>query len=124
LADLPGGGGTPLAAAIDSSMLMAEQVRRSGGTPIIVFLTDGRANITRDGTADRPRAAAESDEAAKALRLTGVQALMIDLSENRDGVAKKLAASMGGIHLPLPYADAARISHNVSLAMKSQRGSS
>ena len=123
LADLPGGGGTPLPAAIDSAIIVAEQVRRGGGTPIIVFLTDGRANITRDGTADRAKASVESEEAAKALRLTGVQALMIDLSENRDGAARKLAAAMGGIHLPLPYADAARISQNVSLAMKAERGS-
>ena len=123
LADLPGGGGTPLPAAIDAAIIVAEQVRRSGGTPIIVFLTDGRANITRDGTADRAKASLESEEAAKALRLTGVQALMIDLSENRDGAARKLAIAMGGVHLPLPYADAARISHNVSLAMKAERGS-
>jgi magnesium chelatase subunit D len=123
LADLPGGGGTPLPAAIDSAIIVAEQVRRGGGTPIIIFLTDGRANITRDGTADRAKASIESDEAAKALRLTGVQALMIDLSENRDGAARKLAIAMGGIHLPLPYADAARISQNVSLAMKAERGS-
>jgi len=123
LADLPGGGGTPLPAAIDAAITVAEQVRRSGGTPIIVFLTDGRANITRDGTADRAKASLESEEAAKALRLTGVQALMIDLSENRDGAARKLAIAMGGVHLPLPYADAARISHNVSLAMKAERGS-
>jgi len=122
LADLPGGGGTPLPAAIDSAMLVAEQVRRSGGTPIIVFLTDGRANITRDGTADRAKASAESADAAKALRLTGVQALMIDLSDNRDGAARTLALAMGGVHLPLPYADAARISHNVSIAMKAERG--
>ena len=123
LADLPGGGGTPLPAAIDAAIIIAEQVRRSGGTPIIVFLTDGRANITRDGTADRAKASLESEEAAKALRLKGVQALMIDLSENRDGAARKLAIAMGGVHLPLPYADAARISHNVSLAMKAERGS-
>ena len=123
LADLPGGGGTPLPAAIDTAIILAEQVRRGGGTPIIVFLTDGRANITRDGTADRAKASAESEEAAKALRSTGVQALMIDLSENRDGAARKLALAMGGVHLPLPYADAARISQNVNVAMKAERGS-
>jgi len=48
---------------------------------------------------------------------------MIDLSENRVGAARKLANAMGGVHLPLPYADAARIAHNVSLAMKAERGS-
>ena len=55
LADLPGGGGTPLCAGIEQAMLVADNVRRGGGTPLVVFLTDGKANIARDGTADRAR---------------------------------------------------------------------
>jgi magnesium chelatase subunit D len=122
LAELPGGGGTPLAAAFDMALQASEQVSRTGGTPILVFLTDGRANITREGQADRAKAASESEEAAKALRASGVQSLMIDLSESRDGAARKLALAMGGLYLPLPYADASRISENVTSAMKAHRG--
>jgi magnesium chelatase subunit D len=122
LADLPGGGGTPLPAAIDTALAMAESVRRSGGTPILVFLTDGRANITRDGLADRVKATTEAEEAATTLQLSGVQSLMIDLSESRDGAAHRLAIAMGGLYLPLPYADASRISEKVTTAMKAGRG--
>ena len=64
LADLPGGGGTPLAAGIEQSMLVADQVRRSGGIPLVVFLTDGKANIARDGTADRAVALRDAEAAA------------------------------------------------------------
>ena len=55
LAALPGGGGTPLAAGIISAALLAEDIRRRGQTPTIVFLTDGRGNIARDGSARPPQ---------------------------------------------------------------------
>jgi magnesium chelatase subunit D len=118
LADLPGGGGTPLAAGIEQSMLVADQVRRAGGIPLVVFLTDGKANIARDGTADRTLALRDAEAAAKALRLAGVRTLMIDMSDTRTGPARKLAEAMGADYLPLPHADAARISASVNAAMK------
>ena len=56
LAALPGGGGTPLAAGLRGRAgAWPTQVRRSGATPVVVLLTDGRANIARDG-APGPRA--------------------------------------------------------------------
>lgn len=118
LADLPGGGGTPLAAGIEQSMLVADQVRRSGGVPLVVFLTDGKANIARDGTADRSLALRDAEAAAKAIRLAGVRTLMIDLSDSRTGPARKLAEAMGADYLPLPHADAARIKASVNAAMQ------
>ena len=57
LAALPGGGGTPLAAGIDAAVELAELALRRGETPIVVVLTDGRANVARDGTGGRARAA-------------------------------------------------------------------
>ncbi|MFZ4758984.1 MAG: magnesium chelatase subunit D, partial [Burkholderiaceae bacterium] len=55
LAGLPGGGGTPLAAGIDAAAELAAGVARRGGSPVIVLLTDGRANVARDGTGGRAR---------------------------------------------------------------------
>ncbi|MBC7769230.1 MAG: magnesium chelatase subunit D, partial [Phycisphaerales bacterium] len=46
LAALPGGGGTPLAAAIDAAMLLGLSERAKGRTPMLVLLTDGRGNIS------------------------------------------------------------------------------
>jgi magnesium chelatase subunit D len=118
LADLPGGGGTPLSAGIEQALKVADQVRRGGGTPLVVFLTDGKANIARDGTADRASALADAEAAAQAMRVAGIRALMIDLSDQRGGPAKKLAEAMGARYLPLPHADAQRISRSVGAAMK------
>jgi magnesium chelatase subunit D len=118
LADLPGGGGTPLSAGIEQALTLAGSVRRGGGTPLVVFLTDGKANIARDGTADRALALRDAEAAATALKLAGVRTLMIDLSDARGGPAMKIAQAMGASYLPLPHADAARISHSVSAAMK------
>ena len=76
------------------------------------------ANIARDGTADRAVALRDAEAAAKALRLAGFRTLMIDLSDTRTGPAAKLAEAMGADYLPLPHADASRISASVNAAMK------
>lgn len=119
LAELPGGGGTPLTAALDSTLALADQVKRSGGVPLAVFLTDGRANIMRDGTPDKARAMSESEQAAQALRTRGIKSLVIDLSDRPDGAAKTLALALDALYLPLPHAEANSISTHVSAAMKS-----
>ena len=118
LADLPGGGGTPLAAAIGEAQGVADQVRRGGGTPLVVFLTDGKANIARDGTADRALAMQDAETAAKGFQRDEFRTLMIDLSDQPSGAAARLASMMGARYLPLPHADAALISKSVSHAMK------
>ena len=60
LAALPGGSGTPLADGIAAGYAMAEASRKRGQTPVIVALTDGRANVTRDGLGGRAVAVAEA----------------------------------------------------------------
>jgi magnesium chelatase subunit D len=116
LAGLPGGGPTPLAAGIDAAMALADNIRRSGRTPIITFLTDARANMTRDGSGGRPKAEAEAMESARALRATGIAALMVDTSPRPNPFARTLAAEMGARYVPLPYANAAALSHAVRAA--------
>jgi magnesium chelatase subunit D len=113
LAGLPGGGGTPVAAAIDAACLLADAVRRRGQTPSIVFLTDGRANIARDGTAGRARAEEDALSAARQLRIGGFAALLLDTSPRPAPQAERLAAAMGARYRPLPYADAAAMSQAV-----------
>ncbi|MCX7345360.1 MAG: magnesium chelatase subunit D [Alphaproteobacteria bacterium] len=102
LADLPGGGGTPLGAAIDQAALIADQVRRGGGKPLLVFLTDGRGNIARDGTADRAAALRDAAEAARALRVQGFRTMVIDISATPSDAARQLAGNMAATYLPLP----------------------
>ncbi len=116
LAGLPGGGGTPLAAGIHAAELLADLVQRSGDTPVLVLLTDGRANIARDGSPARPRAEEEALAAATRVRVSGVSALLIDTAPRAQAQAGRLAAQMGARYLPLPHADAAALSEAVRRA--------
>ena len=113
LAGLPGGGGTPLAAGIDAGAALAGDVRRRGGTPTLVLLTDGRANVARDGRGNRARAGEEALAAARALRAMGVRVLLVDTSSRPHAPNQHLAVQMGARYLPLPYADAASLSRTV-----------
>jgi len=116
LAGLPGGGGTPLAAGIASACALADAVRRRGATPIVVLLTDGRANIARDGTPGRARAGEDALAAARAMRMEGVAALLLDTSPQPQETARALAVAMGARYLPLPHAGAAMLSQAVRAA--------
>jgi magnesium chelatase subunit D len=116
LAALPGGGGTPLASALDAARGLAESVRRSGDTPLLVLMTDGRANIARDGSPGRARAGDDALAAAGALRSLGVGGLLVDTSPQPQAVARELAQRMGATYVPLPYADARAVSQAVRVA--------
>ena len=116
LAGLPGGGGTPLAAGIDAAVALADSVRRGGATPVIVMLTDGRANIARDGSPGRVRAEEHALLAARRLRAASFTSLLVDTSAQAQPSAQRLATEMGATYLPLPYAGAAALSQAVRVA--------
>jgi magnesium chelatase subunit D len=105
LAALPGGGGTPLAGGIEAAANLALGVRRGGGTPIVVLLTDGRANVARSGEPGRARAQEDALGAARAFRATGVRAILIDTASRPQEPARRLAAAMEARYLALPHAD-------------------
>ncbi len=113
LAGLPGGGGTPLTAAIDAAVGLADGAQRRGETPTVVFMTDGRANVARNGSPGRARAEAEAAAAAKMMRDKRIQALLIDTSPMPQETGRNLAVQMGARYLPLPYADAGILSQMV-----------
>ena len=116
LSGLPGGGGTPLAAGIDAAGTVADAARRRGLTPLVVLLTDGRANVGRDGRGGRPRAAEEALAAGRMLRAAGTRALLIDTSPQPYAPARGLADAMGARYCPLPAASAAAVSRVVRAA--------
>lgn len=116
LAGLPGGGGTPLALAIDAAAALAVTARRKGQSPVLVLLTDGRANVARDGAPGRDKAAADGIEAARCVRVAAIPALVVDISPQPHTSAERLAAEMGARYLPLPYADPKILSRAVQAA--------
>jgi len=121
LAGLVGGGTTPLATGLDAARILAEDLRRKGQTPIVVFMTDGRANVTRDGDKDPVRAATDARDSAKALAELGFPALFLDTAPRPRPHAQALAAEMNATYLPLPYLNAAALSQTVfSIARQAQ----
>lgn len=113
LAGLPGGGGTPLAAGLDAAFALADMIRRKGQTPTVILLTDGRANIARDGAQGRPRAEEDAMGAARQLRAAGITTVLVDTSPRPGPQAETVAKEMGARYLPLPHADATALSKAV-----------
>ncbi|TPG15855.1 magnesium chelatase subunit D [Sphingomonas koreensis] len=118
LAELPGGGGTPLAAGLTAARDLAEGARARGRTPFIVVLTDGRANIAADGSMVRSAATADAEAAARAIGLAGIAAAFVDISARPRPEGATLAAAMGARYLPLPRADAATMHAAVVAAQR------
>jgi magnesium chelatase subunit D len=110
LASLPGGGGTPLAAGLQMAFELAGQTRARGMTPTVALLTDGRGNIALDGSANREMAEADSLKLARALRATGIPGLVIDIATRPQPALRRLAEMLDAPYLPLPRADAQRLS--------------
>lgn len=119
LAGLPGGGGTPLAAGLDAAFALADSIRRKGQTPTVIMLTDGRANIARDGAPGRPKAEEDALASARQLRGANINAVLIDMSPRPGPQGEKIAKEMGARYLPLPYANATVLSQAVLASTQS-----
>lgn len=113
LAEMPGGGGTPLAEAIYMATELAQNAQRQGLSPAIVFLTDGRANIGRNGVPGRAQAQVDAEQAARYLGQIAIKSLWIDTSPQARVEGEQLAKLVGSIYLPLPQANAQAVSQAV-----------
>lgn len=122
LAALPGGGGTPMAHAIDAATEQAIATRRGGSAPLVVIMTDGRANIARDGSPGRKQA--ETDALAAAARFASqhIPAMFVDTSPRGEVVARRLAEAMKARYILLPSADAKALGGLVKTAMQMAEG--
>ena len=95
LSGLPGGGGTPLSRAIDESFEIASVSMRKGLTPTLVFLTDGRANIAKDGSPGRPKAMEDAQQSARSASYYSFKSLWIDTSPQARDEGNAMAALLG-----------------------------
>lgn len=116
LAALPGGGGTPLASAIDRAVELTLRARREGNDTVVVFLTDARANVARDGSGGREQAMADALQSARVMRGLEGQVLVIDTSPRPSPQAQDVAAAMGARYVALPRTDARSIHAAVTAA--------
>lgn len=106
LAQMAGGGGTPLAAGIEAGQVLAEAERERGRTPFLVLMTDGRANVARNGETGRSAADADTRRAAKVLGASGIKSVVIDIASRPRNDAREVAAAMAADYATLPRADA------------------
>lgn len=118
LSGLPGGGGTPLATALDAAATLADGLQRRGQSPLVVLLTDGRANVALDGSGGRERAQTDALAQGRKLALLQAPLLLIDTSPKPQREAAELAQAMRARYLPLPHAGAAAVSQAVQLAAR------
>jgi len=109
LSGLPGGGGTPLAAGLDLATDVVRQLKQAGETPVVVLMTDGKANINRRGEGSRVQALEDAEAAARVLASQDVRALFIDTSPRPRPQAAQLAATLQARYLPLPPGGAAKL---------------
>ena len=117
LSALPGGGGTPLAAGLVCASELAALARSKGASPMLVLLTDGKANIALDGHADRTGALDEACRISRQLAATGLPAIVVDTSRRPTPQAQNVADALRGQYTPLPRADAQKISQAVQTAL-------
>jgi len=108
---LPGGGGTPLALALKMACEQSIQLQRQGVTPILVVLSDGRANVTLQGLGGRAQAQADALQWVQQWRQTGHRSLWIDTSIQPDPQVQNLADAMGASYMPMPQVLAQRMAN-------------
>lgn len=107
LGALPGGGCTPLAAGLIAAQYLADAAVRAGQTPTLAVLTDGKANVTLAGEADRATAMEEAQNVAKSIARSGLHSVVIDISPRPREEAAALANALDGRYVPLQQAQSA-----------------
>ena len=101
LALLPTGGKTPLAEGLDQAMLLLHNLKRreKNVRPVLVLITDGRANSSAAGK----DAVGEAMAVARKIGAAGFPSVVIDTETDfiSLGVAQKVAAEMGATYYHL-----------------------
>ena len=117
LADMRTGGRTPLAAGLAKAheLLIRYRYRERGMQPLLVLLTDGRANASI-GDGDPVK---DGLVQATALREAQVPTLVVDTEQGvmRLGLAQQLAQSLGGMCLRLEELAATTLTRAVRLSI-------
>ncbi|MEW9921741.1 magnesium chelatase subunit D [Marimonas sp. MJW-29] len=117
LAELPGGGGTPLGSGLQEGLETAQHAARKGLSPVLIVLTDGRANVALDGVPDRAKAAQDATRVARQIAQAAIDTIVIDTGRRPERALRDLSASLRGRYVSLPRADAKSLSETVSSAL-------
>ena len=118
LAELPGGGGTPLAMGIKAAGELAQKCASQGKTPLVVVLTDGRANITLEGTPDRTKAMENAHHIGRWVASSGVRSVILDVGNRPNQALEHVARDMQASYFALPRANAQSISKTIGAELE------
>ena len=113
LSGLPGGGGTPLACAIEQCLQVALAEKRLGHSPSLVMLSDGRPNVSLQGHGGRAQALEDALTLARVWRGHQLPAIWLDTSARPEPQAQQLAQAMGACYVPLPMANSNRMAQAI-----------
>ena len=113
ISDLAGGGATPLAHALVEAYKLARAEHERGRSPFLVFLTDGRGNMTLEGAADRTASAEQAARLAKTLIRDQFPSVFFDTSRRPDPRTRRLSDDLGAQYQFLPTADGDTVSRVV-----------
>jgi magnesium chelatase subunit D len=113
LAALPGGGATPMAAALELTRDIIERASKQGTTTQYILLTDGAANVALDGTRNREAGTRDALMAARRLAGQPVSGLVIDTAQRPQPRARDLADTLRGTYIALPKADARTLNRTI-----------
>lgn len=119
LALLPTGGKTPLAEGLDQAMILLQTLKRRDKNvrPVLVLVTDGRANSASNGK----DAVGDALAMAKKIAVAGVPAVVIDTETDfiSLGVAQKVAVEMGATYYHLAELSDSAVIHIAQQAANS-----
>ena len=119
LALLPTGGKTPLAEGLDQALILLQTLKRRDKNvrPVLVLVTDGRANSASNGK----DAVGDALAMAKKIAVAGVPAVVIDTETDfiSLGVAQKVAVEMGATYYHLAELSDSAVIHIAQQAANS-----
>jgi magnesium chelatase subunit D len=122
LRTLPTGGRTPLPHALQlAAQLLARADYAAGLQPLLVVLSDGKANVPLPGGGD---ASQQTQQLAAQLRAQQLPTLVLDTDTSylRLGKAAELATALGAQYLPLDELSAAALTQAILTVSSQARG--
>ena len=122
LGEFTAGGPTPLAHALETAARLGVSVRARGERPLLVFMSDARANVARGGEQGRAVGAADALAAARDLAATRLDSVFIDISPRGEAQADAVAKAMGARYLRLPHVQAEAVADAVRAARREAEG--
>lgn len=117
LRELPTGGRTPLPHALQLALQTLQQAEANGAPPLLVLLTDGKANVALSDGGDPWR---ETLALAELLAVRSVPALVLDTETGylRLGRAAQLAQALGAECLTLEQLSAENLARTIRARLK------